>query len=235
MARRSLGSTTELSGLRFLVSAGPTHEPIDPVRYLANRSSGKMGFAIAAEAAERGAETVLVSGPVNLDTPPGVERVDVVTALEMYDVIHRHAPSADVIVMTAAVADFRPRVRARSKIKKELGAPTLELLPNPDILASLPAVAPQALRVGFAAETDFSVEEAWAKLDRKGADLLIWNDVATLGIGFGADHNEVTVYRHGATPLVIVRRPKREVAKALLDLFAEVLEHREAEALAPVG
>ena len=223
-----------LAGRHFLISAGPTYEPVDPVRFLGNRSSGKMGFAIAAEAARRGAHTCLVAGPVSLETPPGVERVDVATAIEMYDAVRDRAPSADCIVKTAAVADFRPKDSVRSKIKKEKGVPRIELVANPDILASLPEVAPDALRVGFAAETDFSVEEAWAKLDRKAAHLLVWNDVSQRGIGFGADHNEVTVYRRGAPPLILVRRPKRDIAAALLEIFAEALVHREAEALTPV-
>ena len=224
-----------LEGRRVLISAGPTYEPIDPVRFLGNRSSGKMGFALAEVAARRGAHTTLVAGPVTLATPPGVDRVDVGTALEMYDAVRSAAPAADVILMTAAVADFRPVASERSKIKKERGVPRIELVANPDILASLPEVAPDALRVGFAAETEFSAEEAWAKLERKRAHLLVWNDVAQRGIGFGADHNEVTVYRHGAPPLIIARRPKIEVAAALLEIVAETLDHRETKTIASVG
>ncbi len=215
---------------RVLISAGPTHEPIDPVRYLGNRSSGKMGFALAAEAARRGAHTTLVAGPVSLPTPPSVERRDVTTALEMRDAIHDLAGEADLIVMTAAVADFRPLGPADSKLKRSRGVPTIELEENPDILGSLAAVAPEALRVGFAAETEPSVEEAYAKLARKGADFLVWNDVSRSDIGFGADSNEVTLYQKSGQPQHFSRRPKRELAAALLDVFGQVLQEREQTA-----
>lgn len=224
----------DLAGRRFLVSAGPTYEPIDPVRFLGNRSSGKMGFALAAEVARHGAHTTLVAGPVSLDTPPGVERIDVATALEMYDAVHAHLALADCVVMTAAVADFRAEVSESRKIKKERGVPRIELIPNPDILASLAEAAPQALRVGFAAETELCADEAWSKLERKKAHLLVWNDVSQRGIGFGADDNEVTVYRQGCEPRVVSRRPKREIASVLVDIFVDTLIHREAETFASV-
>lgn len=217
------------AGRTVLISAGPTHEPIDPVRYLGNRSSGKMGFALAAEAVARGARTQLVSGPVSLPTPEGAERTDVTTALEMRDAVNARAARADLIIMTAAVADFRPLITSQSKIKKELGAPRIELVANPDILAGLPEVAPGALRVGFAAETEVSEDEAYAKLERKGSHFLVWNDVSQAGLGFGADDNEVTVYSHGAPPLRIDRRPKEAIARALFDLFAQALENRGTE------
>ncbi len=215
-----------LSGRRVLISAGPTHEPIDPVRYLGNRSSGKMGFALAAAAAARGARTTLVAGPVSLPSPPGVERLDVTTALEMRDAVNSRAAEADLIVMTAAVADFRPRGPAESKLKRSRGVPVVELEENPDILAGLAAAAPGALRVGFAAETEPSVEEAYAKLARKDADFLVWNDVSRSDIGFGADDNEVTLYRRSGEPEHISRRPKRELAAALLDVFGQALQER---------
>lgn len=216
----------ELAGRTVLVSAGPTHEPVDPVRFLGNRSSGKMGFALAAEAARRGARTILVSGPVALATPPGVERVDVETALEMRDALHRHAPASDLVVMAAAVADFRPRAVAAAKIKKRDGLPRLDLAENPDLLVGLAAVAPEALRVGFAAETEGSEAEARAKLERKKAELLVWNDVGAAGLGFGSDDNEVTVYRRGGDPVFFSRRPKRKLAADLMDLFQEALRER---------
>ncbi len=226
---RSTGSrgdfpSSVLAGRRVLISAGPTHEPIDPVRFLGNRSSGKMGFALAAEAAARGADTFLVSGPVSLQTPRGVTRTDVTTALEMRDAIQARAARADLIIMAAAVADFRPLIVSQSKIKKEQGIPRIELTANPDILASLPAIAPGALRVGFAAETEASEAEAYAKLERKGAHFLVWNDVSQRGIGFGADDNDVTVYSNGRAPVRIDRRPKEDVASLLLDLFGEALQ-----------
>lgn len=220
------GPTGELAGRTVLVSAGPTHEPIDPVRFLGNRSSGKMGFALAAAAARRGARTLLVSGPVALATPPGVERLDVETALEMRDALYRHAPAADLVVMTAAVADFRPRTVAAAKIKKRDGVPRFELAANPDLLVGLADVAPDALRVGFAAETEASEAEARAKLERKKVELLVWNNVAAEGIGFGSDDNEVTVYRRHGEPVFLSRRPKRELAADLMDLFQEALRER---------
>ena len=222
-----------LEGRTVVVSAGPTHEPLDPVRFLGNRSSGKMGFAIAAEAARQGARTILVAGPVHLETPPGVERINVETALEMERAVHEAARPADLVVMTAAVADFRPASTADQKIKKEGGVPTVDLEQNPDILTGLAEVAPKALRVGFAAETEDDAEsaakEARAKLERKKADFLVWNHVATEGIGFGADDNEVTVYRCDGEPIPLARRSKTELAGNLVDLFEEALESRARE------
>jgi phosphopantothenoylcysteine decarboxylase / phosphopantothenate---cysteine ligase len=224
-----------LAGRRVLISAGPTHEPIDPVRYLGNRSSGKMGFALAAEAAARGAHTTLVAGPVALATPPGVERVDVATALEMRDAVNGLAAGADLIVMAAAVADFRPRDPGHSKLKRAQGVPVLDLEENPDILAGLQAVAPDALRVGFAAETEPAEAEAYAKLERKGADFLVWNDVSRPGIGFGADDNEVTLYRRSGGPRHFGRRSKRRLASSLLDVFGEALRDRERQPAQTAG
>jgi len=225
----------ELEGKRVLITAGPTHEPIDPVRYLGNRSSGKMGFALAAEAALRGAEVTLVAGPVALSTPPGVTRVDVGTALEMRHAVYAAAPASDLVVMTAAVADFRCRTVAGGKIKRRQGLPALELVENPDILAGLPQVAPRAVVVGFAAETEASAAEARAKLERKGAEFLVWNDVSRSDVGFGAEDNEVTVYRRCGAPIAISKRPKRELAASLIELFLEALKERERSVAEPVG
>jgi phosphopantothenoylcysteine decarboxylase/phosphopantothenate--cysteine ligase len=221
----------ELAGRTVLITAGPTFEPIDPVRFLGNRSSGKMGFALAAEAARRGARTILVAGPVGLATPRGVERRDVETALEMEAAVRELAPGADVVVMSAAVADFRPARYESRKIKRHEGVPELSLEANPDILAALPAIAPGALRVGFAAETGISEEEARRKLGAKGAHLLVANDVSRSDIGFGADANEVVVFRDASSPVRISRRPKPEVAAALFDLLIPLLSRgaREAE------
>jgi len=221
----------DLAGRRVLVSAGPTHEPIDPVRYLGNRSSGKMGFALAAEAAERGAAVVLVAGPVVLATPPGVRRIDVETAREMEAVIAAEAPSSDLIVMAAAVADFRPRHRSERKIKKGQGAPAaIELELNPDILSGLARLAPSALRVGFAAETQDLAAAAAAKLEQKGADLIVANAVGGDQNVFGSDDNEVLVFRRGQPPLALPRRAKRRIATALFDLLVEELTARAGEA-----
>jgi phosphopantothenoylcysteine decarboxylase/phosphopantothenate--cysteine ligase len=223
-----------LAGRTVLIAAGPTFEPVDPVRFLGNRSSGRMGFALAAEAARRGARTILVAGPVALATPAGVERVDVTTAQEMERAVHEHAGSADLIVMSAAVADFRPRRPAERKIKKEEGLPAIELAENPDILAGLRAVAPRAVLVGFAAETHDLERHARAKLERKGADFLVANDVSRADIAFGSGDNEVTVYRREGEPVFLSRRPKGELAASLFDLFTATLSPREHPA-SPAG
>jgi phosphopantothenoylcysteine decarboxylase / phosphopantothenate---cysteine ligase len=220
----------DLAGRRVLISAGPTYEYIDPVRFLGNRSSGKMGFALAAEAARRHAHVDLVAGPVHLETPPGVIRHDIETALEMQAAVNDLVPAADLIVMTAAVADFRIKNPAMQKIKKERGLPTLELELNPDILAGLRDLCrPSTLIVGFAAETVADEAEAFAKLARKRCDFLVWNDVSQRGIGFGADDNEVIVYRPQVAPLRLGKRAKAELASDLIELFATALT------LAPAG
>lgn len=217
-----------LAGRTVLVTAGPTYEPLDPVRFLGNRSSGRMGFALAAEAARRGARVVLVAGPVRLATPPGVQRVDVTTAREMEGAVREHAPAADMVVMTAAVADYRPRNTAPTKIKKEDGPPPpVELEENPDILAGLRDVAPAAVIVGFAAETRDLERNARVKLERKRADFLVANDVSRKDIAFDSNANEVMVFRREGEPLFLSRRPKEELAASLLDLFAGTLSGRE--------
>jgi phosphopantothenoylcysteine decarboxylase/phosphopantothenate--cysteine ligase len=216
-----------LAGLSVLVTAGPTFEPIDPVRFLGNRSSGRMGFSLAAAAARRGGRVVLVSGPVHLPTPPGVERVDVITAREMEAAVRARAGEADLVIMTAAVADFRPVHPAPAKIKKDRGLPVLELALNPDILGGLRAAAPRAVTVGFAAETEELERNARAKLERKGVDFLVANDVSRKDIAFDSQANEVTVFRRDGDPVFFPRRPKSELAGALLDLFAVKLSERE--------
>ena len=214
-----------LSGRRVLVTAGPTHEPIDPVRFLGNRSSGRMGFAIAEEAAARGAEVILVAGPVSLPTPPAVERVDVVTALEMQKAVEQLATGCDLVVMAAAVGDFRP-VPAAHKLKKDDGLPKLELEENPDIVAGLGARNDVGVVVAFAAETDRLEERAKGKLVRKQVDFVVANDVSRSDIGFESLVNEVTVLCRDGAPFRIGRRPKREVATELLDRFAAAMDER---------
>jgi phosphopantothenoylcysteine decarboxylase / phosphopantothenate---cysteine ligase len=218
-----------LPGRRVLVTAGPTFEPIDPVRFLGNRSSGKMGFALAAAAARAGASVRLVAGPSALATPPGVERVDVETALEMEQAVRRWASEADLVVMAAAVADFRPRRPAPGKLKKSAGPPELDLVPNPDILALLAELAPRALRVGFAAETGDLETEAARKLAAKDAHLLVANDVSRAGIGFGSDDNEVAVLWRDGRSERLPRMSKDALAAHLVNLFAEELAERNRE------
>lgn len=205
--------------MHILITAGPTREPIDPVRYLSNHSSGKMGYALAAAAVEAGHEVTLVSGPVNLarPEPPVADFVPVETALEMQSAVHAAALRADVIIMCAAVADFRPAATAPQKIKRgDAQTMTLELVANPDILAGLRNIAPDALLVGFAAETTNHLEHARRKLAEKRCDLLILNDVTAPGIGFGADDNEVTLLFADGRVKALPRASKREIAAGII-------------------
>jgi phosphopantothenoylcysteine decarboxylase/phosphopantothenate--cysteine ligase len=210
-----------LTGKHIIVTAGPTHEPIDPVRYIANRSSGKQGFAIAGALAALGARVTLVAGPVMLPTPPGVDRIDVETALEMSEAVDAALP-ADAAVMVAAVADWRV-VASPQKIKKGTsGPPVLHLVENPDILATL-ARSPRRPRlvVGFAAETEQVVDHARAKLTRKGADWIVANDVS--GDVMGGDANSIHIV--SADGLESWERlPKSEVAARLADRIAAALD-----------
>jgi phosphopantothenoylcysteine decarboxylase/phosphopantothenate--cysteine ligase len=208
-----------LAGKHVLVTAGPTHEPIDPVRYLANRSSGRQGFAIAAALARLGARVTLVAGPVTLATPPGVDRIDVQTAREMANAVARALP-ADVAVMVAAVADWRVE-GAGQKLKKGVVPPVLHLVENPDILAGL-AKSPDRPRllIGFAAETEKVIEHASAKRLRKNVDWIVANDVS--GDVMGGEANAV----HIVTTKGVEsweRLPKEEVARRLADRIAAAL------------
>lgn len=208
-----------LAGKHIIVTAGPTHEPIDPVRYIANRSSGKQGFAIAAALAALGARVTLVAGPVTLSTPAGVDRIDVETAIEMRDAVFAALP-ADAAVMVAAVADWRVEARAH-KIKKGDRAPVLTLVENPDILATLAADARRpALLIGFAAETEKVVEHAVAKRARKNADWIVANDVSGDVMG-GASNTVHIVTAEGVESWQ--RLPKDEVAARLAQRIAETL------------
>ena len=214
-----------LRGLRIVVSAGPTFEDIDPVRFLGNRSSGRMGFAIAATAARRGADTVLVAGPVHLATPDGVQRIDVRSAAQMRAAVLGALP-ADLYIGAAAVADFAPRQVATHKMKKTPGSDTLvlDLVRTPDILAEVAALVPRPrLVVGFAAETHDLARHARAKLADKHVDLIAANRVGIPGSGFESEDNALTVYardcEHALGPA-----PKSQLAGELLDLIATRLE-----------
>jgi len=211
----------DLAGLRVLVSAGPTYEDIDPVRFIGNRSSGKMGFAIAAAAARRGADVVLVAGPVALPTPDGVHRVDVRSAAQMHDAVFAQLP-ADAYVAAAAVADFTPRSVAPGKIKKREGGDglVLELVRTRDILADV-AVDPRRPRllVGFAAETGDVETYARGKLEKKKLDMIAANRVGVAGSGFESDDNALAVYWNGGTR-ALGPAPKTVLADQLLDLVA---------------
>jgi phosphopantothenoylcysteine decarboxylase / phosphopantothenate---cysteine ligase len=215
-----------LAGRRVLVTAGPTHEPIDPVRYLGNRSTGKMGTAIAAEALARGARVTLVLGPATVPPPPGVEVVAVQTAEEMRAAVRARA-DADVIVMAAAVADFRPKLAADRKLRKEHGVPDIVLEPTTDILAELGAHkrAEQVL-VGFAAETDDLEAAGRDKLARKGVDLLVANQVGRAGTGFGTDTNIAAILSATGGDVAARSWSKTELAGALWDRVSELLARR---------
>ena len=219
-AERLLGPS-DLAGLRVLVTAGGTRERVDAVRFLGNRSSGKMGFAIAAEAARRGAEVVLVAGPVSLPTPAGVTRVDVESAVEMRDAVLGALPKVDVVVKAAAVADFRPSAPEARKIRKEDlpdGAGiALELVRNPDILAEVCRQKGDRLVVGFAAESHDVIASARRKLARKGCDLMVANDISQEGSGFDADQNAVSFVWPGGEVESLPPLAKSEVATRLLD------------------
>jgi phosphopantothenoylcysteine decarboxylase/phosphopantothenate--cysteine ligase len=212
----------DLTGKNVLVTAGPTREPLDPVRYLSNRSSGKMGYAIAEAARRRGANVTLVSGPTSVAAPPGVELTRVGTAAEMHAAVMAAAPSQQIVIKAAAVADFTPSVVADQKIKKREGEDelTLTLRRNPDILADIAKLSPRPFIVAFAAETDNVEAHAKEKLERKGADLIVANDVGDASIGFDSDQNEVMVIARDGSVTRIDRAPKLVVANRLLDIVA---------------
>lgn len=216
--------TGAFAGRRVLVTAGPTFEDIDPVRFIGNRSSGKMGFALAAAAARHGAEALLVAGPVHLPTPAGVQRIDVRSAAQMRDAVLAALP-VDVYIGAAAVADWRPRAIAAHKMKKVAGVDTLtlELVRTPDILAEVATHARRpALVVGFAAETEDVERYARGKLAAKQLDLIAANRVGIAGAGFESDDNQLTVYG-GGLARDLGPAPKTDLADALLDLIAERL------------
>ncbi|NLC00212.1 MAG: bifunctional phosphopantothenoylcysteine decarboxylase/phosphopantothenate--cysteine ligase CoaBC [Pseudomonas formosensis] len=215
-----------LSGRHVLINAGPTREAIDPVRYISNHSSGKMGFALAEAAAEAGARVTLVAGPVNLPTPPRVQRIDVTTAVEMLAACEQALP-ADLFIASAAVADYRPAQCAPGKLKKDTtreDGMTLHLVRNPDILATLATHARRpAYCVGFAAETDDVLGYASDKLTRKNLDLIVANDVSQAGIGFNSDDNAVTLIDRSLTPQPLPQASKQKLARQIIARIAQHL------------
>ena len=210
-----------LAGLNVLITAGPTRERLDPVRYLTNRSSGKMGFAVATAAREAGAHVTLVTGPVQLPTPAGITRIDVESARDMYAAVHRHVAEADVFIAAAAVADFQPVSVAKQKIKKQGGTVTIDLEAAPDIIKSVADMVKRPFVVGFAAETNDVEENARSKLKRKKLDLIAANQVGD-GIAFDCEDNALTVIWPGGK-LEIARAPKLNVARELIALIAKRL------------
>ena len=214
----------DLEGARVLVTGGPTHEPIDPVRYIGNRSSGKMGVAIAREASARGAEVTLVLGPATIAPPPAMEVIRVQTADEMRSAVIDRFTAADAVVMAAAVADFRPKAPNDRKMKKDAGVPDLMLEPTPDILAELgEGRRPGQFLVGFAAETDDVEEGGRAKLRSKHLDALVANRVGREGTGFGTETNEATILVADGREVPMRAWSKTELASAVCDLIARFL------------
>ncbi|MGZ8626141.1 MAG: bifunctional phosphopantothenoylcysteine decarboxylase/phosphopantothenate--cysteine ligase CoaBC [Actinomycetota bacterium] len=219
----ALARGRELSERRIVVTAGPTWEPIDPVRFVGNRSTGRMGFAVAAEAFERGADVTLVVGPGTVEPPAGPSVVPVTTAEEMRDAVREAAADADAVVMAAAVADFRPDAAASSKIKRRDGAPSLHLVPTPDILAELVADRGDRVLVGFAAETQDVESAGREKMERKGVDLLVANEVGREGTGFGSETNRAAIWSRTGEHEPLREWTKRELAAAICDRVAKLL------------
>ena len=214
-----------LTGLNVLITAGPTRERLDPVRYLTNRSSGKMGFAVAVAAREAGAHVTLVTGPVQLPTPTGITRISVESAREMYAAVHRNIDKADVFIAAAAVADFQPVTIAKQKIKKQGGMVKLDLEPAPDIVKSVADMSKRPLVVGFSAETNDVEENARLKLKRKKLDMIAANQVGE-DLAFDCEDNALTVLWPGGKSEV-ARAPKLEVARELIALIAKRLPPSE--------
>jgi len=217
-----------LAGIDVLITAGPTREPIDPVRYISNRSSGKQGYAIAAQAAAMGARVHLVSGPTQLAKPPGVHRIDVTSAHEMFDAVQTRIASTDLFIGVAAVADYRVAKVADEKIKKtgdKKEAISLELIANPDIIASVAGQPRPPLTVGFAAETQTPLEHARAKRQRKKLDMIVVNDVSDKAIGFSSDNNAVTLIWDGGEEQ-LPQQNKASIARLILTRLAHLFDQR---------
>lgn len=207
--------------MHFLITAGPTREPLDPVRFLSNRSSGRMGYALAEAALAAGHAVTLVSGPVALPVPAGANRVRIETAREMFEAVRDAIGGCDVAIFCAAVADYRPVATAEHKLKKSGDRLVLELEPTEDILGSARSVFGfRGYLVGFAAETERLVEHAQGKLERKGCDLMIANDVARPGIGFDSDENEVILCLPGGSTRALPRQSKKDLARELVAFIA---------------
>ena len=221
---RYFAGQQQLAGKKVLITAGPTYEKIDPVRFIGNYSSGKMGFALAEVCAEHGAEVTLVSGPVTLQTPhPAIKRIDVESAAEMYEAANEHFPKADITILSAAVADFTPRVTADKKIKRKGDSLKLELQPTQDIAAALGAVKKDGqVLVGFALETDNELCNAREKMERKNFDLIVLNSLQDKGAGFRVDTNKVTVIDRKGGLTAFDVKPKKQVAEDIIQCIEKL-------------
>ncbi len=221
--RAVLGRDGPLAGRRIVVSAGGTQEPLDPVRFIGNSSSGKMGYAVATVARDRGAAVTLISGPASIPPPAAVELVPVRTTQEMQAAVQAAVAGADAIIMAAAVADYRPAAAADRKLKKTGAGLTVHLTENPDIIAGVPR---SLVKVAFAAESEDLLRHAAEKLERKGADLIVANDITEPGSGFGTDTNRVTLLAPNAAPEALPQLPKEAVAAHILDRVQALLAAR---------
>lgn len=222
----------DLEGLRVLVTAGATREPLDPIRYVSNRSSGRMGYALADAARDRGAAVALLSGPTQLPEPPGVRVHRFETAADLHALLIREFPECDVLAMAAAVADFIPE-ESRERLHRENGPQTLTLRPGQDLLASLKPLKRSQLVIAFAAETEDLEARARRKAEAKGADLIVVNDVGRTDIGFDAGENEVVILGPGGERETVSRRPKRDVAEKVWDQFLKARTLRGAAEASP--
>lgn len=211
-----------LHGKKVVITAGPTREALDPIRFISNHSSGKMGFALARAALAAGAQTIIIAGPVYQETPNGAERINTVTAKGMYRASLEHAPSADIFIATAAVADYRPLQIAGQKIKKSAKQISIELTRNPDIIAAVAALPEKPFTVGFAAETNDLINYAKGKLQNKKLDLIVANDVARSDIGFNSDQNAVTVISADKHQN-LAQANKDQIAEQLIKIIASAL------------
>lgn len=224
--RQVLDRKSDLEGKRVVVTAGGTQEPIDPVRLICNRSSGRMGYALAEAARERGAKVILITAPTTLCAPDGVEVLQVQTALQMREAVLKTVPEADVLIMAAAVADYRPATAAKSKLKKEeFPLMQLELIRNPDIIGE---VKGNLIKVGFAAESENMVQNATIKLKNKGLNLIVANNITEAGSGFGVDTNKVALVDSEGKVEDLPLLPKSEVAHKILEKVAALLAAAEA-------
>jgi phosphopantothenoylcysteine decarboxylase / phosphopantothenate---cysteine ligase len=221
-----LSISLPLSGKKILITAGPTYEAIDPVRFIGNHSSGKMGFAIAEAAARKGADVTLITGPVSISTHEAINRIDVTSALEMADACDKYFDDADIAVLSAAVADYKPKIVAGSKIKKSETPLNIELEPTKDILASLGLRKKQSqILVGFALETDNEIENAKKKLISKNLDLIVLNSLNDQGAGFKGDTNKITIITKGNIQKEFQLKTKQEVAKDIIEEIISLYEH----------
>jgi phosphopantothenoylcysteine decarboxylase/phosphopantothenate--cysteine ligase len=219
---KTIFQPTDLKGKKILITAGPTHEPLDPIRFITNRSSGKMGYALAEAAHIRGAEVILITGPTHEPLPCGVKVIPVETAAQMFDAAIKQYSAMDTVIMAAAVADYRPSAFSPNKIKKEKNNLTITMVKNPDILAEMGGDKGGVFLVGFAAETDNLLANAQQKLQKKNVDLIVANDVTQPGAGFATDSNIVTLLTRNGKPEKLPQMSKEFLAHKILDKILEI-------------